>query len=117
MWYFFCPNEKKYASGARTNRATESGYWKSTGKDRPVFYNNQTVGMVKTLVFHIGHSPRGQRTNWVLYEYRIQDKELTDVGIVQVNFFFWVSLGYRVFWGDIWMLYNFGSYQCLRPAT
>ncbi|KAJ6419275.1 hypothetical protein OIU84_029396 [Salix udensis] len=35
-WYFFCPTEKKYASGVRMKRATDIGYWKTTGKDRPV---------------------------------------------------------------------------------
>lgn len=83
-WYFFCPKERKYASGARTNRATEIGYWKSTGKDRPVLYKQQNVGMVKTLVFHKGHAPSGERTDWVMYEYRLQIKELADAGVVQV---------------------------------
>ncbi|XP_052196557.1 NAC domain-containing protein 82-like isoform X2 [Diospyros lotus] len=82
-WYFFCPKERKYASGARTNRATEIGYWKSTGKDRPVLYKQQNVGMVKTLVFHKGHAPSGERTDWVMYEYRLQIKELADAGVVQ----------------------------------
>ncbi|XP_073310105.1 NAC domain-containing protein 82-like [Primulina huaijiensis] len=75
-WFFFCPREKKYASGVRVKRATENGFWKTTGKDRPVHYNGRTVGMVKTLVFHIGHAPQGERTDWVIHEYRILDDQL-----------------------------------------
>ncbi|XP_060210610.1 NAC domain-containing protein 82-like isoform X2 [Lycium barbarum] len=80
-WYFFCPREKKYASGARMNRATETGYWKTTGKDRPVLYNEKIVGSVKTLVFHKGNAPRGQRMDWVIHEYRFEDKDMADTGI------------------------------------
>ncbi|CAK9187855.1 unnamed protein product [Ilex paraguariensis] len=82
-WYFFCPRERKYASGSRMNRATENGYWKATGQDKQVLYNEQTVGKVKTLIFHKGHAPRGERTNWVIHEYRLEDKILADAAIVQ----------------------------------
>lgn len=83
-WYFFCPREKKYASGSRMNRATEFGYWKTTGKDRPVHYNDEVVGMIKTLIYHTGRPPRGDRTNWVMHEYRLEEKGLVDIGVVQV---------------------------------
>ncbi|XP_061949716.1 NAC domain-containing protein 82-like isoform X1 [Populus nigra] len=82
-WYFFCPTEKKYASGVRKKRATDIGYWKTTGKDRSVQYKNEVVGMIKTLVFHIGKAPKGDRTDWVMYEYRLEEKELADKGIAQ----------------------------------
>ncbi|KAM5562218.1 NAC domain-containing protein 82 [Rosa sericea] len=73
-WYFFSPIEKKYATGARVNRATEAGYWKMSGKDRSVNYNGEVVGWIKTLVFYTGRPPRGDRTDWVLHEYRLEDK-------------------------------------------
>ncbi|KAL6552735.1 hypothetical protein OROHE_008099 [Orobanche hederae] len=85
-WYFFSVLDKKYGNGARTNRATEKGYWKTTGKDRAVYHKSQIVGMKKTLVYHIGRAPKGQRTNWVMHEYRLADLELERAGIVQDAF-------------------------------
>ncbi|XP_027104902.2 NAC domain-containing protein 78-like [Coffea arabica] len=85
-WYFFSVLDKKYGNGSRTNRATEEGYWKTTGKDRPVRHKSQVVGMKKTLVYHSGRAPKGQRTNWVMHEYRLIDEELEKAGIVQDAF-------------------------------
>ncbi|RWV88834.1 hypothetical protein GW17_00049047 [Ensete ventricosum] len=82
-WYFFSPLDRKYSNRSRTNRATTQGYWKTTGKDRPVFRGPRVVGMKKTLVYHAGRAPRGTRTNWVMHEYRLKDEELTQAGISQ----------------------------------
>lgn len=84
-WYFFCPRERKYASGARMNRATQFGYWKSTGKDRPVNYNNEEVGQIKTLTFFRGKAPKGDQTDWVMHEYRIEEKNLSLEDAAQVT--------------------------------
>lgn len=75
-WYFFSLRDRKYPTGVRTNRATNTGYWKTTGKDKEI-YNSATselVGMKKTLVFYRGRAPRGEKTNWVMHEYRIHAK-------------------------------------------
>ncbi|KAI3709885.1 hypothetical protein L2E82_39653 [Cichorium intybus] len=82
-WYFFCPQSKKYSSGPRMNRATETGFWKSTGKDREVKYKGRKVAIKKTLVFHLGHPPKGTRTNWVIHEYKMDDDDLARQGVAQ----------------------------------
>ncbi|KAG4983839.1 hypothetical protein JHK87_028588 [Glycine soja] len=81
-WYFFSALDRKYGNGSRTNRATERGYWKTTGKDRPVTHGDRTVGMKKTLVYHSGRAPQGRRTNWVMHEYKMLDDELARSGTV-----------------------------------
>ncbi|KAG8092919.1 hypothetical protein GUJ93_ZPchr0012g18850 [Zizania palustris] len=73
-WYLFSSRDRKYATGQRTNRATVSGYWKATGKDRAVARRGAAVvGMRKTLVFYRGRAPKGTKTPWVMHEYRLED--------------------------------------------
>ncbi|XP_010428489.1 PREDICTED: NAC domain-containing protein 69-like [Camelina sativa] len=74
-WYFFSRIE--YTNPKKKNamkRSTGCGYWKPTGKDRKIKDkrgNGVEIGLKKTLVYHKGKVPNGDRTPWVIHEYHI----------------------------------------------
>ncbi|KAH7843515.1 hypothetical protein Vadar_017552 [Vaccinium darrowii] len=79
-WYFFSHKDKKYPTGTRTNRATTAGFWKATGRDKAIHLSSKSncgmakrIGMRKTLVFYTGRAPHGQKTDWIMHEYRLDD--------------------------------------------
>ncbi|XVE53403.1 hypothetical protein DITRI_Ditri03aG0000100 [Diplodiscus trichospermus] len=75
-WYFFSHKDKKYPTGTRTNRATTAGFWKATGRDKAIHLSNsKKIGMRKTLVFYTGRAPHGQKTDWIMHEYRLDDDD------------------------------------------
>ncbi|KAL5232175.1 hypothetical protein ABZP36_030951 [Zizania latifolia] len=71
-WYFFSPRDRKYPNGSRPNRAAATGYWKATGADKPVG-KPRPVAIKKALVFYSGKAPKGDKTNWIMHEYRLAD--------------------------------------------
>ena len=72
-WYFFSFKDKKYPTGTRTNRATAVGFWKATGRDKVIYTSCKRIGMRKTLVFYKGRAPNGQKSDWIIHEYRLDD--------------------------------------------
>ncbi|KAJ8545758.1 hypothetical protein K7X08_018341 [Anisodus acutangulus] len=74
-WYFFSHKDKKYPTGTRTNRATMAGFWKATGRDKAVYNKSKLIGMRKTLVFYKGRAPNGQKSDWIMHEYRLESEE------------------------------------------
>ncbi|CAI5492229.1 unnamed protein product [Closterium sp. Naga37s-1] len=86
-WFFFTSRDLKYPSGCQSDRSTTAGYWKATGKGKPVHVRLpgssgvndgkrvQTVIAVlkRTHVFYMGRAPGGDKTDWVMHEYRLAD--------------------------------------------
>ncbi|KDP36431.1 hypothetical protein JCGZ_08700 [Jatropha curcas] len=74
-WYFFTPRDRKYPNGDRPNRAAGDGYWKATGADKPIYSGGIKVGFRKALVFYKGKPPRGDKTDWIMHEYRVNEPQ------------------------------------------
>lgn len=74
-WYFFSPRDRKYPNGSRPNRVAGSGYWKATGTDKVITTNGRKVGIKKALVFYVGKAPKGNKTNWIMHEYRLSEPQ------------------------------------------
>ncbi|CAM0952318.1 unnamed protein product [Alopecurus aequalis] len=75
--YFF---SQRQAPARGLRRRAASGYWKTTGKEKPVFvqlqgrsgnYRRLLVGVKTALAFHRGAKALSTRTDWVMHEYRL----------------------------------------------
>ncbi|XP_057422327.1 NAC domain-containing protein 104-like isoform X2 [Lotus japonicus] len=68
-------NQWYYYSRRTQNRITSNGYWVAMGMEEPVVASssNKRVGMKKYYVFHVGQAPDGNKTNWIMQEYRLPD--------------------------------------------
>jgi hypothetical protein len=84
-WYFFSHKDKKYPTGTRTNRATAAGFWKATGRDKAIYSKHDLIGMRKTLVFYKGRAPNGQKSDWIMHEYRLETDENGTPQVSEIN--------------------------------
>lgn len=84
-WFFFSPRGKKYPNGSQSKRATASGYWKATGKERNVKSGSNVIGTKRTLVFHMGRAPKGERTEWIMHEYCVHGQDFLVVCRLRKN--------------------------------
>ncbi|GFQ01482.1 protein cup-shaped cotyledon 2 [Phtheirospermum japonicum] len=73
-YYFFSLRDRKYPTGVRKNRATNTIYWKTTRKDKEIYNGNTSELIGMKMVFYKGRAPRGEKSNWVMHEYRIHSK-------------------------------------------
>ncbi|XP_019184661.1 PREDICTED: NAC domain-containing protein 83-like [Ipomoea nil] len=89
--YFFSTREVKNGSGNRCSRATLSGYWKATGKDKKITVSGEAqggvVGMKKTLVFYEGKPSNDSKTDWIMHDYRLGDAPQPQANLVLCRIF------------------------------
>ncbi|KAK9989773.1 hypothetical protein SO802_030012 [Lithocarpus litseifolius] len=70
-WYFFTRTTQQYRKGKRPILASGNGYWKAMGDDKEINSKEIVVGYKKKFVFHRGNPLSGDKTNWIMKEYRI----------------------------------------------
>lgn len=79
IWYFITPTNINHLIAQRSMRAANGGFWKVSGKDKFVKIGSRIIGYVKTLKFHI---TKQGNTNWMMYEYTLDDAFLNEEGVV-----------------------------------
>nr|UBT01677.1 NAC transcription factor 73 [Litchi chinensis] len=84
-WFFFSARGRKYPNGSQSRRATELGYWKATGKERNIKSGNEVIGTKRTLVFHKGRAPKGERTEWIMHEYCMEGRSQDSLVICRLR--------------------------------
>ncbi|KAM7528965.1 hypothetical protein LguiB_032375 [Lonicera macranthoides] len=70
--YFFTPRDRKYKNGGRPNRAAGNGYWKANAAEKKVERRGKIIGHKRTLTYYEGKPPKGDKTNWIMHEFRVE---------------------------------------------
>uniref|UniRef100_A0A2N9HVL1 NAC domain-containing protein n=1 Tax=Fagus sylvatica TaxID=28930 RepID=A0A2N9HVL1_FAGSY len=74
---FLLQGPRKYRNRNRPNQAAGDGCWKFNGTDKAIISNEKVVvGFRMTLAFYRGKHPKGDKTNWFMHEYRVNDPPL-----------------------------------------
>nr|GMD71484.1 NAC transcription factor 29-like [Ipomoea batatas] len=78
-FYFFTHRDRKYKNGNRPSRAAGDGYWKATTADKPITngVDGPVIGHKKTLVYYEGRPPKGEKTNWIMHEFTVEEGTIT----------------------------------------
>ncbi|KAM1125710.1 hypothetical protein FF1_040981 [Malus domestica] len=71
-WYFYNRPIYKKNNRNEVERATATGFWKSTGKEKIVkARDNKIIGKKRILTFRQGRGSNAPITNWVMHEFSI----------------------------------------------
>uniref|UniRef100_A0A0D9XSI2 NAC domain-containing protein n=1 Tax=Leersia perrieri TaxID=77586 RepID=A0A0D9XSI2_9ORYZ len=77
--YLFMQKEIKFHGSHRSNRVTGNRFWRSSSKEKPIYYtlgdvaSNLLVGMKCTPTFYYGKGCTAERTKWGMKEFRLAD--------------------------------------------
>nr|XP_027075666.1 NAC domain-containing protein 41-like [Coffea arabica] len=55
---------------------TTDGYWSPAGLPAEIGLDNRIIGFKQVVDFYWGHSPNGTKSNWTMYEYRLNPDQL-----------------------------------------
>ncbi|CAM6039031.1 unnamed protein product [Sphagnum compactum] len=94
--HFFHRPSMAYTTGTRKRRkihanGREEVRWHKTGKTRPVLQNRKVLGFKKIMVLYerVGKKSKNVKTNWVMHQYHLGEKEEeTDGELVVCKVFF-----------------------------
>ena len=73
--FFFTPRDRKYPTGLCPKGEEGLDFGKGIGTDKSILTLGglQCLGVKKGLVFHKSRPPKGEKTCWVMDEYRLLD--------------------------------------------
>ncbi|PIN01702.1 hypothetical protein CDL12_25788 [Handroanthus impetiginosus] len=91
--HFFCQKiRRNLMNKCNSTFATDCGYWKATGKNKPIMApgRNFVIGIKKSFVFYQGRTrSRGLKTQWIMHEFclaaSVNSPHLTQKLMVQVG--------------------------------